>query len=105
MLTYAERRAAERELLKQKALREMFPELSEREIVKKERELRLIIRDQLGAKLTPTNMNSMELYKAQEERWCGWIDSAKRTEAEIWIAMEVHWYWCEEEIAVTEGWR
>jgi len=103
MPTDAERSEAKREALKQEALREMFPELSKEEIVKKEWELRLMIRDQLNALLTPTNANSLEeLVKMYDERWCSWV-SAKRTNAELWIGMEVHWYQCREEIRAMEA--
>jgi len=108
MPTDAERREAEREALKQKALREMFPELSKEELVKKERGLRLMIRDQLmlirnQLKLPPTNVNSMEeLHRAQDKRWYNWV-STERTGAEIWIGMEVHWYQVREEIRAMEA--
>src|SRR5262249_36631503 len=99
MRTDAERRAEERETLLREALRKMFPK---QDIVKKGNELWLIIREQFKAKPLPTNMNSIELYEAQEERWSSWIASADRTEAEILIGMEVHWEQCRKEIAA--GW-
>jgi hypothetical protein len=75
--------------------------MATKDIVKKENELRRIIYEQFKAKLLPTNMNSIELSEAQDERWYSWIAEADRTWAEIRIAMEAHWEQCRKEIAAA----
>jgi hypothetical protein len=97
----AERRRIEREKLLRDALIEQFPELSKQEIVEKEKELRLIVGQQLKTK-TPTSIKlaktDMELAKAQDERWYDWIGSSDHTYAELWIGIEIHFWLVGEEM-------